>query len=54
MRSSDPFKLLNRLFIPNVARVQCPGRLEQQNMDLLIGNRAMLHALGHDEELSLL
>ena len=31
-----------------VAGVQSPGRLEEQDMDLIFSNWAMLHASGHD------
>ena len=38
----------------HVARVESPGRLEEQHMDLLVGDRAVLDASGHDQKLALL
>ena len=51
---SDPLGHLDRALIPHVARVQRRGRLEQEDVDLLVGYRAMLDAPGDDEELALL
>ncbi len=40
--------------IPDIARVQRRGGLEQQDVDLLVGDGPVLHAPGHDQELALL
>jgi len=49
---SDPLRFLNRPLILHVARVQRSGRLEQQHLNLLLGDRAVLDASWHDEELT--
>ncbi len=50
----NPLRLLNRPLILHVPSVQRPGRLEEQNMDLILGNWAVLESSGHDEELAFL
>ena len=54
LRASDPLRFDHRPLVEDIARV--PGRdgLEQQDMDLLVGDGSMRHAPGNDEELALL
>ena len=51
---SDSQRLHDRPCLLNVSSVQRPRRLEQQHVDLFLGNGAVLHAPWYDHELPLL
>ena len=51
---SQPLQVGDRPLVPHVAGVERRGRLEQQDVGLLVGHRAVLDAAGHDQERALL
>ncbi len=49
----NPLWVFNRPLILHVPGVESPRRLEEQYMDLLFSNRAMLDASRHNQKLTL-
>jgi hypothetical protein len=51
---SDPLERVDRPLVPDVARIERRGRLEQQDLGLFLGDRPMLDPAWDDEELAFL
>src|SRR5262245_58659705 len=49
---SDPVQLIDRALVADIPRVQRRGGLEEQHVGLLVGDRPVLDAVRHDEELA--
>jgi hypothetical protein len=50
---SDPLRVFDRPFVPSVPGVERPRRLEEEDMDFLLGDGSVLHTPWHDQELPL-